>query len=234
MRDAARRLDRETEMFRRRRRPGLEHRGLGHPVERVVDLDRGEPPGVPAQHFLGLDLLRIEVALPFLERIAACAGQKSRRCHLVPSALDSSPRIGYYSAERVRPTSAVDWIRLSRSRSRLPRCAMTDKLIVSNKGALRRKYGGAGLARIRAALEAPCRGRPQARARDARRSTSTTRHAMRALRAPVVADPVDYAATKAAVDAVFRARDARLPDAAGRAGCRRAPAAAQSALRSAR
>jgi hypothetical protein len=82
---------------------------------------------------------------------------------------------------------------------------MTDKLIVSNRAALRRKYGGAGLARIRAALE-------RLVAADRKRGLATRvvyvddANAMRAHRAPVVTDPIDYAATKAAVDAVFRAR----------------------------
>jgi len=82
---------------------------------------------------------------------------------------------------------------------------MTDKLIVSNKAALRRKYGGAGLARIRTALK-------HLVAADRKRGLATRvvylddANAMRALRAPVVTDPIDYAATKAAVDAVFRAQ----------------------------
>jgi len=82
---------------------------------------------------------------------------------------------------------------------------MTDKLIVSNKGALRRKYGGAGLARIRTALE-------RLVAADRKRGLVThvvyldDARAMHAHRAPVVTDPVDYAATKAAIDAVFRAQ----------------------------
>src|SRR5207247_2307396 len=81
---------------------------------------------------------------------------------------------------------------------------MTDKLIVSNKAALRHKYGGAGLTRIRAALE-------QLVTADRRRGLVTRvvylddAEAMRARRAPVVADPVDYATTKAAIDAIFRA-----------------------------
>ena len=81
---------------------------------------------------------------------------------------------------------------------------MTDKLIVSNQGALRQKYGRAGLSRIRTALDRMI-------AADRRRGLKTRvlylddAGAMRARHAPVVTDPVDYAATKAAVDAVFRA-----------------------------
>jgi hypothetical protein len=81
--------------------------------------------------------------------------------------------------------------------------AMTDKLIVSNKGALRRKYGAAGLARIRTALE-------QLVTADRTRGLVTRvlylddAAAMRKRRAPVVADPVDYATTKTAIDAIFR------------------------------
>jgi hypothetical protein len=80
---------------------------------------------------------------------------------------------------------------------------MTDKLIVSNRGALRRKYGAAGLARIRTALD-------HLVAADRKRGLVTRvawlddARTMRAHRAPVVADPVDYAATKKAVDALFR------------------------------
>ena len=81
---------------------------------------------------------------------------------------------------------------------------MTDKLIVSNQGALRQKYGRAGLSRIKTALDRMI-------AADRKRGLATRvlylddASAMRAGHAPVVSDPVDYAATKAAVDAVFRA-----------------------------
>ena len=81
---------------------------------------------------------------------------------------------------------------------------MTDKLIVSNQGALRQKYGRAGLSRIKSALDRMI-------AADRKRGLKTRvlylddAGAMRARHAPVVSDPVDYAATKAAVDAVFRA-----------------------------
>jgi hypothetical protein len=80
---------------------------------------------------------------------------------------------------------------------------MTDKLIVSNKGALRRKYGAAGLARIGTALK-------QLIAADRKRGLATSvrflddARSMRGRRASAVTDPADYAATKAAIDALFR------------------------------
>ena len=86
MRDAARGLDREAERVGCRRGPSFEHRRPGHPVERVVDLDRRQPRGVPGEHVLRLDRVRIEVALPFLERIAARARQQPRSRH--PDVLD--------------------------------------------------------------------------------------------------------------------------------------------------
>ncbi|MCC7328378.1 MAG: hypothetical protein IT521_16395 [Burkholderiales bacterium] len=81
---------------------------------------------------------------------------------------------------------------------------MTDKLIVSNRGALRRKYGASGLARIGSALT-------RLVAADKKRGLVTRvlylddTRAMRARRATAVAEPDDYAATKAAIDALFQA-----------------------------
>ena len=81
---------------------------------------------------------------------------------------------------------------------------MTDKLIVTNKGALRRKYGAAGLARIRTALERLVTA-DRKRGLVTRVAWLDDAGAMRAHRAPAVTDPVDYATTKAAIDALFRA-----------------------------
>ena len=58
-------------------RPVLEHRRLRHPVEGVVDLDRGQALRVAGQHGVGLDVLGIEAALPLLEGIAARTRQQS-------------------------------------------------------------------------------------------------------------------------------------------------------------
>jgi hypothetical protein len=73
VRDAARRLDREAERRRHRLHPLLQHRGLGHLVEGVVDLHRRQPLGIERQHRVRRDLLGIEAALPLLEGIAAGA-----------------------------------------------------------------------------------------------------------------------------------------------------------------
>ncbi len=78
---------------------------LRHPVEGVVDLDRRQPLGVPREHVLGLDLLRIEGALPLLEGIAARAGEQSA-CLIMASA---APRIAAWpkpSSANIRPSAA--------------------------------------------------------------------------------------------------------------------------------
>lgn len=80
---------------------------------------------------------------------------------------------------------------------------MSDKLIVSNRGALRAKYGATGLARVRAALR-------KLIAADRRRGLVSVvvflddARAMRARRARAVVDPADGQATKAAIDALYR------------------------------
>ncbi len=81
---------------------------------------------------------------------------------------------------------------------------MTDKLIVSHRGALRGKYGASGLARIRTALTQLI-GADRKRGLVTRVLYLDDARAMRARRATAVTDPADYAATKAAIDAVFRA-----------------------------
>lgn len=81
---------------------------------------------------------------------------------------------------------------------------MTDKLIVTHGGALRRKYGPAGLARIRAALR-------RLVAADRRRGLVSTlvllddAKAMRARGASPLVDSDDYVGAKRAIDAAFRA-----------------------------
>ncbi len=78
MRNAPRRLDREPEVRRRCLCPSLEHVGLGHAIEGVVDLDGRQAFRVPREHRLRFDVLRIEVSLPFLVGKAACTCQEPR------------------------------------------------------------------------------------------------------------------------------------------------------------
>ncbi|CAG1006887.1 hypothetical protein BURK1_03342 [Burkholderiales bacterium] len=81
---------------------------------------------------------------------------------------------------------------------------MTDKLIVTHGGALRRKYGAGGWRRIGAAVR-------RLVAADRRRGLATRlvllddALAMRARRGTPLADPGDYPAAKAAIDAAYRA-----------------------------
>ena len=69
--DALRGLDHEGEALRHLRRPGVEQGAVRHPVEGVVDLDRGKPLGVEAQHVGVLEVLGVEAALPLLVAVAA-------------------------------------------------------------------------------------------------------------------------------------------------------------------
>jgi hypothetical protein len=83
---------------------------------------------------------------------------------------------------------------------------MVDKLVVSNRGVLRAKYGAAGFARIRTALAALA-------AADRRRGLTSTvvylddARAMRARRAKPLADAADIPGTKQAIDALYRAEE---------------------------
>src|SRR6185437_2205527 len=71
VRDPLARLDRERERVRHLRRPFPQHVLLRQPIERVVDLDARKLPRVEAEHPIVLQILRVERALPFLERVPA-------------------------------------------------------------------------------------------------------------------------------------------------------------------
>ncbi len=81
---------------------------------------------------------------------------------------------------------------------------MTDKLIVTHGGALRRKYGAAGYREIRAAIR-------RLIAADRRRGLAAKlvllddARAMRVRRGKPLVDPGDFEAAKAAIDAAYRA-----------------------------
>src|SRR5258708_4517439 len=75
MRDALARLQGESERLRDLRRPVAQHVLPRQPVERVIDLDRREFAGVIAQESVVLQISRIELSLPLLERVAARPGQ---------------------------------------------------------------------------------------------------------------------------------------------------------------
>ncbi len=82
---------------------------------------------------------------------------------------------------------------------------MDDKIIVTHKAALTRKYGTAGMTRIRKAVSALV-------AADRKRGLATRlvclddAAAMQRMRAPRVTDPADPRQNKRAIDAIFRAR----------------------------
>jgi hypothetical protein len=67
--DLLRRLEREPELGRDLSGPVEQVLLPRHPIERVVDLDRGEFRGVEREAVLVRELLRIEEALPLLERV---------------------------------------------------------------------------------------------------------------------------------------------------------------------
>src|SRR5450759_1909294 len=71
MRDSLARLEREGERLRHLRRPFAQHVLLWQSIEGVVDLHRIEFAGVVAEHCVVFQILRIERALPLLERVAA-------------------------------------------------------------------------------------------------------------------------------------------------------------------
>src|SRR5437867_5666236 len=81
MGDAARRLQRESEMVGYLFRPLRKHRLCRHTVESVVDLDRRKTLGVVAQHLAHGEFLRIEMTQPFLVGVAARSrAQQHRLC----------------------------------------------------------------------------------------------------------------------------------------------------------
>src|SRR5436309_10253222 len=53
--------------------PRFQDRGLGHPIERVVNLDRAKTFAVKPEHLLVRKVLRIKRALPLLVRVTAGA-----------------------------------------------------------------------------------------------------------------------------------------------------------------
>ena len=65
MRDPPRRLQRQFVRRWRLRRPPGDQLLVRHPVERVVDLDRGKAGGIVRQHLGGGQIARIETAFPF-------------------------------------------------------------------------------------------------------------------------------------------------------------------------
>src|SRR3982074_3634892 len=75
MRDALARLQCESKRVRNLRRPLPQHILPRQPVERVVDLDRREFAGVVAQESVVLEISRVELSLPLLERVAARPAQ---------------------------------------------------------------------------------------------------------------------------------------------------------------
>ncbi len=83
--------------------------------------------------------------------------------------------------------------------------AKVDKLIVTNAGALRAKYGSAGLTRIRAAVAALIKA-DAARGLTAKLVALDDRAAMKTLRAKPVADAGDPQQNKIAIDGIYAAR----------------------------
>src|SRR5262249_11471348 len=69
-------FDHEFEIRRHFGCPGLQHRGFGHAIERVVDLHGSKMLAVEAKHLLVRQILRVERSLPFLVGIPARADVK--------------------------------------------------------------------------------------------------------------------------------------------------------------
>jgi hypothetical protein len=83
---------------------------------------------------------------------------------------------------------------------------MTDKLIVTNRAALRAKYGAAGLGKVVAAVAA-LTAADKKRGLDTRFVDLSTATAMARLGAPTVLDALNPKQNKDAIDALFRALD---------------------------
>src|SRR6266498_5142186 len=79
MRDPLRRLEHELEIGGNFRGPCFQNGGLGHAIERVVDLDRSKTLAVEAEHLLVRQALGIKRAFPFLVGIAAGADVEVHR-----------------------------------------------------------------------------------------------------------------------------------------------------------
>ncbi len=75
--DALGRLQREPELRRDLAGPGQQDALARHPIERVVDLHRGQSLRVGAEHPVVREARRIEASFPFLEGVAAGAGQNA-------------------------------------------------------------------------------------------------------------------------------------------------------------
>src|SRR5262249_43551073 len=90
VRDAPWRLEREGEAVRRAVRPAFEQCLGWHPVEGVVDLDRGEALGIVGEHLARGELLGIERAAPFGVVVAGGADQTAHMsmpnagCQMLP------------------------------------------------------------------------------------------------------------------------------------------------------
>ena len=80
VRDASRRLEREGEAVRRSCCPSGEQLLGRHPVEGVIDFNRGKALGVIGQHLVGAELLGIEGSAPFGIVVAAGADGNAL-CH---------------------------------------------------------------------------------------------------------------------------------------------------------
>src|SRR5438105_3139970 len=75
MGDALARLQSKREVFRNLGCPLAQHVFPGQPVEGVVDFDRRKFAGIVAKHAVVLQIRRVEIPLPLLERVAARSGE---------------------------------------------------------------------------------------------------------------------------------------------------------------
>src|SRR5258708_30243168 len=79
MRDRLRRLEHEPKRVGHLLHPRFQNARLGHPAECAVDLDRGEPLGVIAQHLFLRQSFWIEAPLPFLVAVSTRADKEVHR-----------------------------------------------------------------------------------------------------------------------------------------------------------
>src|SRR5436190_17069242 len=77
MRDGLRCLERESKSLGHLRSPRLQKALAWHPAKRIVDLNRSEPLGVIAQHFLPREFLRVEASLPLRVAVSTRADKES-------------------------------------------------------------------------------------------------------------------------------------------------------------
>ncbi len=79
MRNTSRGLDRESEVIRHLRNPGLKDTCFGQAVESVINLDGTKPLRIKLEHFCCRQSFRVEMSFPLFVAISARAGEDPHR-----------------------------------------------------------------------------------------------------------------------------------------------------------